>query len=1008
MRERILRSLTEIADPDNYTESNAVKYMLPDLQETCGLERNIIVQNAGKVLTKILHNYQDFSVSTIDSFIHRIIRAFAFDLHLPLNFEVEVDENNMVSQAVDMLLSRVGVDETPTRALSGFTESRISDEKNWDIEGALKSFSKRLLRDDIMNFLPALQNMDTAEILKVIRVLTAFCREFENELSTQAGKLISFWENNGIVAKDLHYANSGIYGYINKLYKRNFATYYPGSRVITTLGDDKWYSDGLDDQKKFLIDGLKSQMMDLAGGIINYIEENQDKYELYKILKKNIFQLAVLNEILQVMDQIRENDGIIHISEFDKRIAKVVNNEPIPFIYERLGEKYRHFLIDEFQDTSVLEWQNILPLVENALSEDHFNMIVGDAKQAIYRFKGGEVEQLVRLPEIYDKPQSAEMEARENSLKRNYKPLKLKYNFRSREEIIKFNNDFYAFSAKFLPEPLSLIYADSKQEIPVKNPGGEVHFSFVDMEGKKADKEIAYLEIIFQRVSDLKESKGYTYDDIAILCRSNAEASKIARNLLLNGIDVVSAESLLLSSSPEVNFLVFCLDFIDSREDKLAMAGMIAYLAGKGDGDKLNELLQSSLMPSEDKKIGLEDYFKSCNISFNTDKLRQMGLYERVEALIRIFTLDATPDPYIIFFLDAIYEYSMNKRFVAEDFTAFWKENKHRYSLVVPEGMDAIKVMTIHKAKGLEFPVVIYPFANDKVEIRNEHKWVHLNDDTIPALKTVLLPVVRSLENTVYENIYREEWQMQQLDLLNILYVATTRPTERLFIICDLPSEAPQEMKDVPGLIRAFLEYRGIWEDRKTEFSLGDPGPLPSKDKQAASSIHSEHFVSGNWRNNILLSGHAADYWDLDDESRNLEWGNLVHQVLSKINTISDLGPAILAEVNSGNIQADKARDLMHLLEGILNQKEIKPFFDGNYHLKNEAGILKAGGGEYRPDRLMIKDKHAIVLDYKTGREDEKHIRQISRYAELLFEMGFHEVEKYLLYLGEEYVLRKV
>ncbi len=1010
MRDRILRNLTEISDPLSHPDSSAVQTMLPQLEKECGLERSIIVRNAGKVLTSILHNYQDFAVSTIDSFIHRIVRTFAFDLHLPLNFEVEVQADTLVAQAVDLLLSLVGIEAGPTKALSGFTESRIQDEKSWNIERDLKKFSGRLLYDDIVKFLPELQQMETQDILKVSKKLNAFCRQFETELIEKAGKFFKFVEDNGIEPTDFSYGERGLYNYVKKLQNRNFKDLGKDSRVKGALDEDKWYPQKLSADRKALMNSVKDGLDLELRGIYEYIREHKGQYNFYSILKRNIYQLAVLNEIIKVVDHIRENDGVIHISEFDKRIASVVNNEPIPFIYERLGEKYKHFLIDEFQDTSVLEWQNILPLIENALSVEEFNMVVGDGKQAIYRFKGGEVEQLDKLPGIFDRPDTQEMIEREASLFRNYNPDTLEYNYRSHEEIINFNNTFYQFCADFLPERLKKIYADCEQKIPKRKPGGEVQISFIDNDGVKADREPLYFDFILDLVRELKENKKYDYEDIAILCRSNREASKIARTLLMNGIQVISAESLLLSSSPEVNFLLHCLDFISNSNDKLALAGILSYLAGIQDDESLDDLLRI-VMPrgqTAGAELKLNTFLDKYGLSFNPDELLQMGLYERVEAILRSFHLHEKTDPYIIFFLDVVHDFSMNKRFVPEDFAEYWRENRHRFSIIVPEGMDAVKVMTIHKAKGLEFPVVIYPFANAEVKIKNEQEWVYIDDPQLPELKTALLPINQALQETSFAYVYEEELEMQQLDLLNILYVATTRPTERLFLLCDKPKEASKEIKNVPGLLRAYLEEISLWEEDQKTFVIGDPGPIASEGKKQAQTIHLESFISGNWRENIVLSGHAAEYWDLNDEGRNLEWGNLVHQLLANVDTFADLAPSLDAEVNKGNISPEKGKELLALLGRILNDPKIKDFFNGQYELKNECGIMKADGKEYRPDRLMIKNDKVIVLDYKTGKEEEKHIRQIKTYASLLEDMGFDKVELYLLYINEDFFLKKV
>ncbi|HSG67728.1 MAG TPA: UvrD-helicase domain-containing protein, partial [Bacteroidales bacterium] len=752
MRERILSSLRDIANPQENPDSSVVRNMLPDLVGITGLAPEEVSRQATVVLGNILHNYQDFSVGTIDSFIHRIIRTFAFDLHLPLNFEVEMDEQAMVGMAVDLLLGRVGIDKVPTDILKKFTESRIDDEKNWDVEKDLKSFAAKLLRDDIAQFLPVLEKMETSDIIAASEELLKYMKWFETEGQRQASSIIDIWQENDIAPEDLSYGKNGIYGYVRRLANGDFSKLTANNYVVATLGEDKWTSTKADGAKVAVINSIKTVLLQKAADLVNHVDNGKRRYIFYRLLKKNIFPLAVLHEIIAVMQQIREAEGIIHISEFDKRIAGVVGSEPVPFIYERLGDRYSHFLIDEFQDTSVLEWQNLLPLIENSLAEGKFNMVVGDAKQAIYRFKGGEVEQLVKLPEIYKKALTSEMIARERQLHDHYDDRKLQSNYRSRENVIGFNNAFYTFISTLLSGMLKDIYADCFQQSSGNSPGGEVRIHFIDQEGRKEDKEPVYFEQIRNYIGEMVQEHGYALRDIAILTRSNSSASKIARNLLLNGTNVISAESLLLSSSPEVNFLINCLDFITNSDNKLALANMLSFIVQR-DGRELHPSM-AELLSGKDKDTEslhrLQSYFIKAGIHFNREELSQMGLYERVEGLIRIFSLDNTLNPYLMFFLDAVYDYSMNKRFIDEDFTSYWRENSNKFSIVVPEGLDAVNVMTIHKAKGLEFPVVIYPFANSKVDIFRDKKWITIDDPRLPGLKAALIPLINDLSDTDY------------------------------------------------------------------------------------------------------------------------------------------------------------------------------------------------------------------------------------------------------------------
>ncbi len=1007
MRERIIRSLTEMSDPDAYRESPTIKSMMKELMQSTGLSEQAIISNANRVLENILHGYHDFAVGTIDSFVHRIVRTFAFDLDLPLNFEVEVDESDMVGMAVDLLLSRVGEEKMPTTILSKYVESRIDDEQNWDIEKDLKGFAGRLLRDEINEYLPELLSMKPESLLEVSKILHKYCRDFENEISRKARELMDLWQQNGIEVQDLYYGDKGIYAYVNRFASKRFTDLDEKTYVIKTLGEDKWSSGKATPSALSRIEALKSEMLDMASRIINYKDEHKPTYILYNQLKKNIFHLAVLNEIEIVVAQIRENEGVIHISELDKRIAEVVDHEPIPYIYERLGEKYHHFLIDEFQDTSILEWQNLLPLIENSLAVDNFNMLVGDAKQAIYRFKGGEVEQLVDLPKIYKKPDRPEMELREMQLVRNYKAENLSKNYRSRAEIIHFNNELYAFLRGTLPEGMQEIYNECKQE-PNDKEGGEVRIILMDAEGKKEEREPDYFLKIRGIIDELVNEKDYSLRDMAILCRSNNEASKIARDLLTSGIAVISSESLLLASSQEVNFLVACLDYITNPLDKLAFSGIASYILHEEEESKLHQLILAS---KDGKSIssdeGLKKYFLDHGIRFHAHELKQMGLYERVEALIRIFGLNSIADPYVIFFLDVVYDFSSNQRFVPEDFTTYWREKREKLSIVVPAGMDAVNVMTIHKAKGLEFPIVIYPFANSKADTKREKKWVHINDPLMPELKTALLPMSQVLEETIFDWKFKEEKDKVRLDLLNILYVATTRPTERLFILCDKQLKE-NETYSIPGLIRSFLIHKNEWADEKNEYIFGNPAKLEPLHKKLDESMQLSSFISSNWRENILLSGHAADYWDLENDARNIEWGNLVHNLLAGINKTDDLDQSIKKELSAGRLLEKEADRLKTMLKSILENEQISHFFDGSYEVRNETTIMQADGKEYRPDRLMFRDQKAIVLDYKTGKEDPKHIRQLNHYAELLNELGYADIEKYLLYIDEHFKLVKV
>ncbi|MCD4746178.1 MAG: UvrD-helicase domain-containing protein, partial [Bacteroidales bacterium] len=567
MKERIISYLEELSI--NNSDSNTIKYLLPDLIKETGLEHIIISQRAEKVLELILHNYSDFAISTIDSFVHKIIRTFARDLHIPLNFEVELDTDDLISKSTDLLISNVGNDEKLTKTLIRFIETKTDNEQSWHIENDIQQFAKSLLNEDGYIYIEKLRKLSLDDFSGINRKINEVIKKFENNLKDIAISANNLIKEKNIPHSAFYQGRSGINKYFEYIVNNRFDKLEPNSHVNKTIEEDKWYGGKADYTEKQAIDSIKTNLIECFHNIQDILAEHYEQYIVFKLLNRNIYPIAVLNEIEKVINEIKAQNNIVHISEFNKKIADIVLNEPVPFIYERLGEKYKYFLIDEFQDTSVLQWQNLLPLIDNSLAENNFNMIVGDGKQAIYRWRNGEVEQLAKLPEIFKKNDNPFINEREQNLIRNYKSKNLNSNYRSEAEIVNFNNKFFSEIVNIIPETYRTIYDNQKQEFDVENKGGMVQIEFID----KNITEIPYDELNFIKIKETIEDlvrDNFFWKDIAILCRNNKNASKIARYLLMNEIDVISSESLLLSSSPEVNFIVAMIRFIFDPSDDIS------------------------------------------------------------------------------------------------------------------------------------------------------------------------------------------------------------------------------------------------------------------------------------------------------------------------------------------------------------------------------------------------------------------------------------------------------
>lgn len=1078
MKERIISELGNLISlkdgPHNEKGRALLNQMVKDWDnnQTPVLPEDTIISNANLVLKAILHRYSDFSVSTIDSFVHRVIRTFAFDLFLPFHFDVELDAESLLSQAADTLISRAGIDKNLTELLISFILNQADEEKDLRIEKQIIEMGKTLMDEDGTASLEKLRGLSMDDLLLISKNIKTHIRKYEEHVSLLAKEALSLIAERHVSPADFFQTKNGIYGYFNHLAAGRYAEKItPNSYVRKTIEEDKWTSGKADAAAKASIQAIKQQLADAVATITGPDMAHVTLYKIYTAIGRNIFPVAVLNELGKVLEEIKTENVLLHISDFNKKIAAIVAEQPVPFIYERLGERYHHYMIDEFQDTSGLQWQNLLPLIDNALAGGKMSLVVGDGKQAIYRFRNGDVEQFAALPRLTSAIQSVAKAEWEQSLMSNHVMKNLDTNYRSQQEIVSFNNNFFSHAKGHLSSGLKAIYEEAEQHSLPAKAGGFVEVAFIDLnevtpEGGSIlnqvldqshdhagansiadiandDSDPSYERATLYRIIDtigrVREA-GHPLSDITILCRANREASLVARTLLENQIPVISSESLLLNQSDDVNFIISIIKLLANQHDQIAAAETLGYLLKNKmikEPATIHDCLKeaklfarhrnekpTSLLPA------IEHILSKNGIPLSFAGFFHQNLYDVCETIIRTFFTKKSPvNPFIAFFSDAVFDYSEKNTLTVDEFLEWWELKSKHFSLVVPEGIEAIQIMTIHKSKGLQFPVVIMPFASHTYSrLTKKGQWVDLDLEALPNLKTTWLGFYNKLlTDTPFETCHTLEKEKSYLDALNMTYVAFTRAIDKLFI---LTRKAKTYKSDnTHGLLQQFLEKENLWQEDKNTYTFGTlSSPIPSNTKtlEAVSAmvpsnpddmpirdtpkdaapppIGFNSIPSQPWSRVLRMKSHQTERSPLAGGHDYLERGNLLHRAMENIHSPDDIGPVLEQMLRNGEIDDLKKREWELKISQLIEQPEIAPYFAKGLTVKPEAGIFDSDGNFFRPDRVVIMEDQTIVIDYKTGKQYQKHQAQMDIYGTLLFEMGYPKVKKYILYLDENYV----
>lgn len=995
MKARVVDMLIAFSDPNILEKPTPMFNMLLEELETDAQKLN---KKAKIILNTIAHNYAAFDISTIDKFNHRLIRTFAHDLKLPLNFEVELDTKTILSKAVDQLIDKAGTDKQLTKILVDFAIEKADDDKSWDVSFDFNEIAQLLINENDMPFIESLKDKSLDDFKGLKNQIVTQISKLEQGISQIGKEVLSLIESNGLLFND--FSSGYLPKHFLKLGEGNFNVNFDDLKWQNDLiAGNALYPKRVDTNKMATIDTLQPSITASFGetkqGII--------QFKFLKNVLKNITPLSVLNAIYKSLQDIKKDEDLVLISEFNSLISSEIKSQPAPFIYERIGEKFRHYFIDEFQDTSVKQWENLIPLIDNAISSQNLKgeigsaMLVGDAKQAIYRWRGGKAEQFIDL--YTEQQQPFPIKQRVENLPANYRSL---------ETIVNFNNSFFKhLSATVFSETSHQeIYKASHQEQSLKGDG-YIELSFLEFEAE--DKNETYGSSVLQAIKKAQENK-FDLRDICIITRKSKEGIAVAEYLSIEGIPIISSESLLLKNSPEVQFLTSVIALASQPYNDMLKIETLSYLADQKLQLDDKHLFFSNLVHLESFEIfeKLQQY----GLFFNFNQFLQLPFYEAVESVIRHFHLNKTSNAYIQFFLDEVLDYSQKYNAGFSNFTSHWEIKKEKLSITSPQGNNAVQIMTVHKSKGLEFPVVIFPYANQDIYFdRTPKMWFPVEPDTFSGFSNVFINVNKDLESLgdLGQTLYTEYKTQLELDSINLLYVVLTRAVEQLYIISeyDVDKGAMEKPRLYSGLFIGYLKAEGIWDSSKKSYTFGSPTRILSTKKIAASTTQ-EHFISiAKEDHDLRIVTNAGYLWDTEQEAA-IEKGNLVHLILSKIKSESDINSVFEDFQNSGALNAQQTLEIRPLILNIIHHQQLKAYFRSELNVYNEKDILAFGGLILRPDRIVVNDKkQAVIIDYKTGAARPNHHNQLVQYQTILEEMGFNVVKKILVYINEDIQIKE-
>lgn len=982
MKERIVEGLIQLSKSANKkTESDWA--FLKTTAKNLGLDEDIVELRSNKILNSILHNYSAFSVMTIDKFTHKVIRTFAKDLNISIDFDVELDMEKLRKQVTDLIFDKIGRDGDLTALMLRYANANLSEDKSWNFNGQVMEFSQQLFQEDAHNAIERLRKLKAKDFIDVQESIAKDNAIIKQKIIRNAKEAFDLIKNQQLTADDFVGKSSSVYTLFKRLSEGEIEK-GPTATHIKNVNADKWGHPS--SANKVTVEGISHQLGQYFNQIQAVYDGEYGTYLLNREILKNLNNLSLLNNLLQLVEEVKAEENVLLISDFYRKIAEVITEEPVPFIYERLGVRYAHFLLDEFQDTSQMQWINTIPLLHNSLASENTNLIVGDGKQAIYRWRNGEVEQFTNLPDKILNPDNiASLNDAEPLFKALGEKKTLKYNFRSAPEVVEFNNAFFTFNKTKLPESLQSIYKDNEQLSTQKFAGY--------VEGNLTEKISFEEQLVYIHTSVEKAlATNYALRDICVLVRTNSTGAEVSRYLTEKGIKVISPDSLFIGKDLTVKFVVNLMSALINPTNKNYKIKTLEHFS--------NLILDKSPRETIAKYTEVLAFknIQQLMVDFGYElKLPNQfhNLYEFTESILATFHLNLGANPFLQFLLEQVHLFEKFNNSSLREFIQWYEDRGHRTSIVSPDGANAVQVMTIHKSKGLQFPVVICPFMDWKIELNKEKAWVEQEWNGLPAY---FVKMNKNIAQTELAHVFEEQQGKVILDNLNLIYVAFTR-AERALFFSGNPNKAVGIAKDY---ILPFINQTELGKVESNQFTYGDFLPPTSRKHQEVNNY--PITFHGKKMDKPVLSFKSAENWDIDDMDEKRLFGTKVHYILSEISGLKDLETTIEKTQRKGKINSDEAKEIKATIETLFDDPHFANYFNIGEQI-NEQAFINSEGEKLIPDKIILRPTETIIVDFKTGHWAPSHKKQLAAYKEILSELNYQNIRGEIYYTESKKVI---